>query len=232
MANQTPPHKTPDQLSDEDFKVAPTSADARFADRTGQSFPDWQGIYAKESEVPNLPWYSKDLDPDLKRALDAGKIKSGTFLDLGTGPATQAVELSKLGFDVTATDVSQSAIARAKRLGIKEIEFVLDDILNSKLADSQFDYIFDRGCFHVLEPADRATYVKKVASLLKQRGMLFLKTFSISEPRSYGPYHFSVDMIRELFGNHFEVMDSWETVFQGTLPVLPRALFSVLRRKM
>jgi cyclopropane fatty-acyl-phospholipid synthase-like methyltransferase len=107
----------------------------------------------------------------------------------------------------------------------------VDDILNSKLEDNQFDYIFDRGCFHVLEPNDRPRYVSKVKSLLNANGILFLKTFSTQEPRTYGPHHFSPEMFKELFQNHFEILASKETVFQGTLPVLPKALFTVMRKK-
>ncbi len=76
------------------------------------------------------------------------KITKGRFLDLGTGPATQATELYKLGFQVTATDISEHAITRAKRMS-KGIEFIVDDIIESKLKDNSFDYIFDRGCFQV-----------------------------------------------------------------------------------
>ena len=109
--------------------------------------------------------------------------------------------------------------------------FVQDDILDSKLSDNQFDYVFDRGCFHTLEPSGRAKYVCKVASLLKPGGILFLKTFSVNEPRNYGPYQFSAEMIKALFDGRFEMIKSFETVFQGTLPVLPKALFAALKKR-
>ena len=70
----------------------------------------------------------------------------GNFLDLGTGPGTQAIQLSKYNFEVTGTDISQSAIEKAKKLS-HEIYFLVDDILNSKLADKKFDSIFDRAFF-------------------------------------------------------------------------------------
>jgi SAM-dependent methyltransferase len=229
------PFKTPEQISDEDYKVAPTSADnigSVANNNNGRSFPEWRNLYnVDEKGIEKLPWYSKELDADLKKELEDRRIKNGgKFLDLGTGPATQAIALSKLGFDVTGTDVSESAIERAKKLS-KDINFVVDDILNSKLEDNQFDYIFDRGCFHVLEPKDRPHYVSKVKSLLNSNGMLFLKTFSTQEPRTYGPHHFSPEMIRQLFSNNFEILTSKETVFQGTLQILPKALFTVMRKR-
>ena len=134
-----------------------------------RSFPQWNNLYANEASVGSLPWYNKDLDYDLKEHLRTMNITKGRFLDLGTGPATQAIELSKLGFQVTATDISENAITRAKRMS-KDIEFIADDILESKLKDDSSDYIFDRGCFHVLEPSSRQRYVNQVSRLLRDEG--------------------------------------------------------------
>ncbi len=231
---QEKPHQPQKISHNKDDKMSSTNADSTIlpaADRdSNRTFPDWDNLYASKAQVENLPWFSKELDPDLKRELDNRKIRKGRFLDLGAGPATQAIKLSELGFKVTATDISNSAIARARMLS-KEIRFVLDDILDSKLPDNQFDYIFDRGCFHTLDPSNRHRYVHKVLSLLINGGLLFLKTFSIKEPMSSGPYRFSIEMIKELFGNDFEILSSKETVFQGTLRVLPQALFTVMMKK-
>jgi SAM-dependent methyltransferase len=196
-----------------------------------RSFPHWNDLYANETSVGSLPWYDKDLDNDLKKHLRTTKISKGRFLDLGTGPATQAIELSKLGFKVTATDISENAITRAKWMS-KGIEFIVDDILESKLKEDSFDYIFDRGCFHVLQPSFRQRYVNQVSRLLRDGGLLFLKTFSAKEPlRGGGPYRFSIDEIDSIFSDRFVRESFKETVYQGTLDILPKALFVVLRKK-
>jgi len=231
MSKETP-HKTPDQITDEDYKVAPTSADKNSVANENRGFPDWQNLYAtEESSVEKLPWFSKELDLDLRLELANRNITKGRFLDLGTGPATQAVQLSRLGFDILATDISESAIARAKKLlPTTGIKFVVDDILDSKLQNNQFDYVFDRGCFHVLDPLQRPHYVEKIKSLLVSGGLLFLKTFSTKEPSNYGPFKFSMEMIEKLFGKDFKILTSRESVFEGTLPVFPKALFTVMKK--
>ena len=86
---------------------------------------DWDALY-KEEQVENLPWYYKKLDSDLKSELKLRGIKKGRFLDLGTGPATQAAAISKMGFEVTGTDVSKTAIEKAKVVIKKMME--KDDI--------------------------------------------------------------------------------------------------------
>ena len=195
-------------------------------------FPHWDNLYANEASVGSLPWYNEALDDDLREHLSAMKITKGRFLDLGTGPATQAIELSKLGFQVTGIDISENAITRAKSMS-KGIEFIVDDILDSKLKEEDsFDYIFDRGCFHVLDPWSRQTYVNQVSRILRDKGLLFLKTFSTKEPsRGGGPYRFSMDEIDSIFSDRFVRESFKETVYQGTLDILPKALFVVLRKK-
>jgi SAM-dependent methyltransferase len=198
---------------------------------TQRSFPDWNFLY-KNEKVVNMPWYNENLDFDLEQEIIQRKItdNGGKFLDLGTGPGTQAVQLSKLGFDVTGNDLSEYAIEKARSLTDK-VHFIVDDILNSQLKKNEFDYIFDRGCFHVLSIDDRDKYVMTIKNILKDNGILFLKCFSDKEPHEEGPYRFSQDKIKEIFGNDFEILSIKETVYQGTLDPLPIALFVVMRKK-
>jgi SAM-dependent methyltransferase len=196
-----------------------------------KDFPDWETLY-KTQKIEAMPWYNENLDSDLENELDQRKITSGKLLDLGTGPATQAVWLAKRGFKVIGSDLSEAAIKRARNLyaNEKNSDFTVDDILNSKLRENEFDYIFDRGCFHVLLPADRQRYVAKIKQILKDNGMLFLKCFSDKEPRQEGPYKFSQEEIRGLFSKYFRIDSIKETVYQGTLDPFPKALFVVMVR--
>ena len=65
-----------------------------------------------------MPWYNERFDSDLERELDQRKIIANgkKFLDLGTGPATQAIWLVKRGFSVIGSDLSEAAINRAKKV--------------------------------------------------------------------------------------------------------------------
>jgi ubiquinone/menaquinone biosynthesis C-methylase UbiE len=64
------------------------------------------------------------------------------FLDLGTGPGTQTMWLAKRGYKVIGSDLSDAAINRAKNVyaNEKNVDFIVDNILNSKFKDSEFDY--------------------------------------------------------------------------------------------
>jgi 2-polyprenyl-3-methyl-5-hydroxy-6-metoxy-1,4-benzoquinol methylase len=195
-------------------------------------FPQWEDLY-QQQEVESLPWFNPELDEDLEKALDELGLRSGSALDLGTGPGTQAIHLARRGFDVTATDISESAIRLAREKAQKqglEIAWEQDDILDTRL-DRQFDFIFDRRCFHVLEPERKPDYVSIVSGLLKMGGYLFLKCFSHLQPGEQGPYRFTPEQIQEIFGGRLSVLSIEETVYQGTLDPLPRALFCIMRRR-
>jgi cyclopropane fatty-acyl-phospholipid synthase-like methyltransferase len=197
-----------------------------------RELPHWKELY-QHQEIESLPWFNPELDDDLENALDELRLRSGSALDLGTGPGTQAIHLARRGFSVTATDISEAAIRLAREKARKqelEITWVEDDILDTRL-DRQFHLIFDRGCFHVLAPERREDYVRIVSGLLKTGGYLFLKCFSRLQPGEQGPYRFTPEQIQEIFGNRLSVLSIKETVYQGTLDPLPRALFCTMQRE-
>src|SRR5262249_10073031 len=78
-------------------------------------FPNWPELYSRQP-VETMPWYNPTLDHDLDAALTARNLSRGTFLDIGTGPGTQAALLAKRGFTVTATDLADTAITKASAL--------------------------------------------------------------------------------------------------------------------
>ncbi|OUL32369.1 class I SAM-dependent methyltransferase [Nostoc sp. 106C] len=198
---------------------------------TEREFSNWEALY-QEQAVETMPWFNPSLDPDVEEALLKLELSNGSVLDLGTGPGTQAIALAKRGFQVMATDLSEAAIrqaaAKANQEGL-EISFRQDDILNSRLEQS-FDLILDRGCFHVLPPQSRRTYVQTVANLLKPKGYLFLKCFSQEETREQGPYRFTPDEIQQIFIERFALCSAKQTVYHGTLDPLPKALFCILKK--
>ena len=88
--------------------------------------------------------------------------------------------------------------------------------------------MFDRGCFHVLPIEKRPVYIREINRILDNSGILFLKCFSIKEPRQEGPYKFSDDEIRQIFGNNFVIISVKDTVYQGTLDPLRQELYLLL----
>lgn len=198
---------------------------------TQRQFPDWEKLY-QDQNVESMPWFNPDLDPDLDQALTKLNLHTGTALDLGTGPGTQAMALAARGFKVTGTDISSTAIEKAQAVAKEkglDILWRQDDILKSSL-DQKFDVVLDRGCFHVFPPEQRQDYVRVVDGLIKPKGYLFLKCFSHLETREAGPYRFTPEEIKEIFNSRFNVLSVEQTVYQGTLDPFPHALFCIVEK--
>ena len=193
----------------------------------------WEDLY-RNSEVSDLPWYTPSLDTDFEGALSTHLPPGAHILDLGTGPATQAIALAKRGYKVVATDIAPSAIAKAKHAAERQearVEFRVDNILESKLPDALVDGIVDRGVFHTLAPESRPGYVSAVHRVLRPRGFLFLKAFSDKEPWSGGPHRFSRSELRRPFETSFEALSIEDAAFQGPNARSPKALIAVFRRR-
>ena len=193
----------------------------------------WEDLY-RTSEVSELPWFTPALDTDFERALRVHLPRGGRILDLGTGPATQAIALAKRGYDVVATDIAPSAIRKAQHAAEREsvrIDFRVDNILASRLEDALVDAIVDRGVFHVMPPESRPRYVDTVHRILRPGGFLFLKAFSDKEPRQGGPYHFSPAELRDSFERAFAILSIEEALFHGPIPRPPKALIAAFRRR-
>ena len=193
---------------------------------------DWDNYY-KKNDVETMPWFLEELDHDVLNEINSKTLKEGRFLDLGTGPGTQANRLSSLGFDVIGSDLSQSAIEKAKKIYSKP-EFVVDDILNSKFPDNEFDFIFDRGTFHIFEKEQLSSYLSQIQRILRKNGLLFLKCMSVEEnnlPEGKGPYLYSKELLRDIFKKDFEIENIKNTLFFGTFTPPPKAIFTVLKNK-
>src|SRR6476660_6672757 len=105
-------------------------------------FPGWDERYQQQA-VETMPWFYPKLDDDLRQALDQLGLHGGSALDLGTGPGTQAIQLAQRGFDVTAADISEAAIQRARAQAEAQgltVTWQQDDILSSQLS-GPFDLI-------------------------------------------------------------------------------------------
>lgn len=194
--------------------------------------PDWERVYA-ESACEALPWHNPHLDPDVAAALARRELKKGPFWDIGCGAGTQTRALASLGFTVTGTDVSRSAIEHAaSQAPSGAARFLVDDVLSPKLRE-RFLFALDLGCLHVLDPSVRPIYVRNVARLLMPGGLLFLKVFAVGEPDpGFGPHRFDAADLRTLFAQDFDVLSIQPSVYHGPRAHKPQALFAVLERKV
>src|SRR6059036_4001471 len=77
-------------------------------------FPMAGKEFEKSYRTGDTPWDSGVPSAELTRVLDAGLLPGKTVLEIGCGTGTNAIELARRGYQVTAIDLVDLAVRRAK----------------------------------------------------------------------------------------------------------------------
>lgn len=172
----------------------------------------------------------------LEAAIKDGAVKSGRALELGCGTGTNAIYLAQKGFDVTAIDVAPTCltIARGKagKAGVK-VRWVVADVLNLP-ALGQFDFIFDRGCYHGVRRVSADGFVKSVNAVSKPGTLMLIIAGNANEPRHYGPPRVDETEMVNDFGKTWDFVWLKETRLDSRNPKAKSSAWSwsiLLRRR-
>ena len=85
-------------------------------------------------------------------------------VDMCCGSGSDAIYLASKGFEVTAIDVAPTAMGQAQQKGRKagvSVQWLLADILAPPDL-LPFDFVYDRGCYHVVRDQNLPAYVETV----------------------------------------------------------------------
>src|SRR5437879_3333975 len=92
--------------------------------------------FAQRYAQGNVPWDSGKPSEELLRVLNADKLTGKTALEIGCGTGTNAIELARRGFEVTAVDSVKEAISTASakaKTALVEVNFRVADVLMEDL---------------------------------------------------------------------------------------------------
>ncbi|HTW41525.1 MAG TPA: methyltransferase domain-containing protein [Solirubrobacteraceae bacterium] len=132
-----------------------------------------------------VPWDTGEVPPELTALVDGeNALPAGSALDIGCGTGTQAVYLASHGWQVSAIDVIEQPLRRARERAAAagvDIEWIKADVTQLKdlgLAPARFTLVFDRGCYHGLNSRERAAYVTAVTQQAAPGATLLMMAFA------------------------------------------------------
>ncbi|PLX22204.1 hypothetical protein C0584_00415 [Candidatus Parcubacteria bacterium] len=103
--------------------------------------------------------------------------------DAGCGTGRNSNYLSKLGFDVYASDISHSAIGEAKKRAKEndlKIDYFVSDLSEKQwFEDSSFDLVIDVTSSNSLDEKGRNVFISEVHRILRPGGCFFVRALCI-----------------------------------------------------
>jgi len=188
---------------------------------------EWDAVYAGDDG--RLPWVTDACDPDLVAALATHAPPPGPLLDAGCGLGQVARHAAAAGYQVVAADLSEAALALARRRGPAQIVWLRDDIAATALAGG-FAVVVDRACLHALPRVRHAAWASAMRRLLEPGGVLIVKTHRPGAP--YATAGFTPDGLAAVVGDGFEPVAITESTLPGARTATPApAWLGVFRRR-
>ena len=164
----------------------------------------------------DTPWDTGLVSRELVKFLDRGVIAEGHAVDLGCGTGTNARELRRRGFQVSAVDCSAVALEQARMATnpAEDIQYFDADVRNWIPPFPPCDFLFDRGCYHCVRRTNLAGFLNTLQRIARPGTQILLLAGNDREITENGPPTVSEAQIRDDFADVCDVMSIEEFHFE------------------
>ncbi|WP_291842611.1 methyltransferase domain-containing protein [Maricaulis sp.] len=166
---------------------------------------DWEARFRNN----DTPWERPGVHPAARNWLESGTLAPGHSVIIpGCGRCPEVAAFARAGLNVTAADLSGTAIAWQKAKLQKEdlsCEYLEGDILGSGdrrwQPDEPADRVYDQTFLCAIHPRLRERYADALANLWLKPGGQLLALFMQKNERGGPPFGCPLDAMRELFSD-------------------------------
>ncbi len=133
--------------------------------------------FQADGDTSIIPWADLAPNPNLITWLDQNQFTGpGQALKVGCGLGDDAEELARRGFETTAFDISESAIAFCKnRYPESPVSYVVADLFHAPSKwRGTFGFVLESYTLQVLPPHIRADAMREISSFVAPGGTLLV----------------------------------------------------------
>lgn len=138
----------------------------------------FEDLYSSAGEDTSIiPWADLKPNPNVVDWLDQyASGDSGMAIKVGSGLGDDAEELARRGFDTTAFDISESAIAKSRaRFPNSPVSYIVEDLFSAPNEwHGKFDLVVESYTLQVLPPALRVGAIGSIAAFVAPGGTLLV----------------------------------------------------------
>jgi ubiquinone/menaquinone biosynthesis C-methylase UbiE len=150
----------------------------------------FEPLYAKSgANGEGVPWANMETHPSFAKWLTENPLEGDgkSALVVGCGMGDDAIELEALGFQVTAFDVSETAIRFCKeRFPQSKVEFIQADLLNNQPQWHQkFDFVLEIFTVQALPPKYEKELIQNISNFVSPDGNILVIAEVGAEERSF-----------------------------------------------
>jgi SAM-dependent methyltransferase len=137
----------------------------------------------------DTPWDTGRPSSELVRVLEEGGLPGRTLLEMGCGTGANAGELARRGHRVTAVDLANRAVERARERAERAgatVEFREGDLTRMDLG-GPYDCLFDLGLYHGIRHRDLPGFLAQLRRVTRAGTRWLSPAGNAKEPTAGGP---------------------------------------------
>jgi len=187
----------------------------------------FEELYVMSAQgTATVPWADMKPNPNVTEWLDRHTgAAAGRALEIGCGLGDNAEELARRGFETTAFDISESAVACCRRRFPESlVAYAVADLFAAPAPwQGGFDMVLESYTLQVLPPRLRAEAVRAIASFVAPGGTLLAvaRGREPADPEGSMPWPLTKAELC-LFGNRGLALTAFEDYLDGEDPPVRR----------